>query len=119
MNWQIILIIALVLIGIDKTLTIANIAQAQKNYPKFNPLTIEKNPLARKFMETFGIMRGNILYALVSLIQFFLVFFLLSWICSYFIKTPMDKALYFLMIAYGVTIFNNLFYLLKHSKVLT
>jgi len=119
-NWGIVIIIIILFIIIDKALTVANIKAVQKNYPKVkDPLSIEKNPLAKYFFKTFGLTFGSILFGIVS---FFLalLFMIMVWFTLHFFwpTTAMSMAFYVLCMIYAFTIINNLFFLLKFSKII-
>lgn len=109
--WTILLIFLIITI-LDKGITVINIHQVQKNFPETDALSIEKNPLAKKSFENFGLLWGSIVYGLVSIITMILFFLLLRWSFNEYI------ALYSFFIIYGIVIVNNLFFLLKYSKII-
>jgi len=74
-NWTIIIFIIIALVATDKLLTVANINAVKQNFPTIDPLSIEKNPVAREFFKQHGLMWGTITYGLFSLICFFFIFF--------------------------------------------
>lgn len=118
-NWPIILIIITALICLDKGLTIANILQVEKNFPDTDPLSIEKNPLAKQFFKQFGLWGGTVAYALFSFLTFLVALRLLSWaIGSFGVTNSLSIAFYILLIWYGFVISNNFYFLLKFSKVI-
>lgn len=107
-----ILLIFILLIGVDKALTITNIKTVEKNHPGINPLQIEKNPIAKWFMEKFGAVYGSLAYSFVSLGTMFLAFFILRGLFGE------NWALYIIFIIMGLVIMNNLFWFLKYSRII-
>lgn len=108
--------IFLTLIAADKGLTVANIKQTWKNFPdevKEDPFKAEKNPVAKWFFERYGLFKGTLLMALLSLITLFVAL----WVGKLFFKTAI--VLYILIMLYGIVIINNLYFLLKFSKIIT
>ena len=102
--------IAVLLISIDKIITVKSLELTKKYFPK-RYITIEKNPLNRFFFKKFGIRKGAIIYSFTSLISFFLsVYFIGFLINSYFYS--------FLTICfvYVITIGNNLYWLNKYRR---
>ena len=55
-NWTIIIILIVCLVAADKLLTVANIKAVEKNFPHVDPLSIEKNPLAKEFFKQQGLL---------------------------------------------------------------
>jgi hypothetical protein len=97
---------------LDKGLTILNIHQVQKNFPEADAIGIEKNPVARFFFKNFGIWGGTIIYGLISLLLMILVFFILK----HFFGEAI--ALYAIFMLYVIALGNNIFFLLKYSKII-
>ena len=119
-NWGIVLIVIIAFIVLDKALTVANIKAVQKNFPKIkDPLSIEKNPVARYFFKNYGLITGSILYGILSLILA-LLFMAISWFTLHFFwpTTAWSMAFYILCLVYGYTIVNNFFFFLKFTKVI-
>lgn len=112
MKIVLLLIIFLLLAFADKFITTVNINQAKRNFPNANPLNIEKNPLARYFFTKLGIIGGSIIYGILSVISMFIAFYLLR------IGLNESLSLYFIFIVYGIVILNNLFFLLKFSRII-
>jgi len=118
-NWTYILILIIFLVTMDKMLTVVNIKLVEKNFPDVDRLSIEKNPLAKEFFKQYGLTFGSLLYGLFSVITFLLALFLLKWSLSLFnVSNPLSISLWVLTIWYGIVISNNLFFLLKFSKVI-
>lgn len=119
-HWGVVLAIIIIFIILDKSITLANIKAVQKNFPKVkDPLSIEKNPVAKFFFQKFGLVGGSILFGIVS---FFLalIFMALVWFALQFFwpQTALSMSFYVLCLVYGFTIVNNLFFLLKFSKLI-
>jgi len=117
-NFVWVLIIIILLVGIDKAITVANIKAVEKNFPGMDKYSIEKNPLAKAFFNKFGLAWGTIFYGLLSIITFLIALKLLDWCISLFkVTNSLSIALWILIIFYCMVIGNNLFFLLKFSKV--
>ena len=118
-NWTIIIILIVCLVAADKLLTVANIKAVEKNFPQVDPLSIEKNPLAKEFFKQQGLLFGSILYGIFSVLTFVLALFLLSWtlkLCN--VTNSLSISLYVVMIWYGFVIINNAYFFLKFSKII-
>ena len=119
-NWTIIIFIIVALVAADKLLTIANINAVSKNFPKVDPLSIEKNPVAREFYKQHGLTWGSITFGIFSILLFIAALFLLHWtLKSFGITNSLSISLYCIMIWYFFVIGNNLYFLLKFSKVIS
>lgn len=115
MKFLTLLLIFLVIVVLDKGITLVNIKQTWKNFPdqiKDDLYKAEKNPLAKWFFQKLGLTLGTIVYALLSVLTLFLAFFILQRI------TGETIALFIIFLVYGLVISNNAFYLLKYSKVI-
>lgn len=115
MNFWVILIIFAVLAFGDKAITAVNIHQANKNFPeamKKDPYQVELNPVAKWFFNKFGLIGGTVIYFFISIPILFFAYRLLS------IPFGENTSLYILMILMGFVIMNNLYFLLKFSKVI-
>ena len=118
-NWTIVIFIIIALVATDKLLTVANINAVTKNFPDVNPLSIEKNPLAREFFKQHGLMWGSLTYGLFSILCFIVAMYLIHWMLKLFhVTNSLSIALYVVMIWYFFVIGNNLYFLLKFSKVI-
>ena len=118
-NWTIVIMIIVILVTADKLLTVANINAVKKNFPDVDPLSIEKNPLAKYFFEQQGLVMGTILYGLFSILTVLLFIFVANLIfklCG--VENTLSISLYLIMIIYGFVIFNNLYFLLKFSRII-
>jgi len=117
-NWAAVLIVIIILVALDKVLTLANIIQVEKNFPKADPLSIEKNPIAKSFFKQFGLWGGTVLYFFASILTFLLALIILSWTLGLFgLTNNKSIALYILMIWYGFVILNNFYFFLKFSRL--
>ena len=112
MKLLIIILIFFVLVGLDKVVTAANVIQFGKHNPEANRYDVEKNMAAKWFFEKLGLFWGSLIYLVISLITIMIAFFLFKWIFSE------NIALYSLGLVYSFVIFNNLYWLLKFSKVI-
>lgn len=117
-NWKVVIVVLITLVIADKLITVANINAVKKNFPKIDPLQIEKNPLAKWFFIKLGLVWGTLLYGVISLLSILIFMFLVTWTLTA-IKTPnaLSISLWAVMIWYGIVIGNNLYFLLKFSKV--
>ena len=115
-NWTIILVIAIILVSLDKGLTAMNIVAVEKNNPKLNPYSIEKNPVARASYEKFGLFGGTLVYWIFSIITFLVAVWLLSYPCKLFApENSYGVALYVMVIAYSFVIGNNFYFWFKFN----
>lgn len=109
------LLIFLVIGVLDKGITLLNIQQTWKNFPedvKDDLYKAEKNPAAKWFFEKLGLNWGTIVYLIISIITLFIAFMILQF---FFGETI---ALFIILMIYGFVIANNVFFLLKFSKVI-
>ncbi len=114
-----VLLVIVLLVGIDKIITVANIQAVEKNFPEIDKFSIEKNPLAKFFFTKFGLIGGTIVYFILSVITFLISLKLLDW-CLHLLKVTnsFSIALWIMIILYCVVIGSNLFFLLKFSRVI-
>ncbi len=118
-NWTIIIFIIITLVTADKLLTVANINAVRKNFPDIDALSIEKNPLAREFYKQHGLTWGTITYGIFSILTFLAALFLLHWsLKSFGVTNSLSISLYVLFIWYFFVLGNNLYFLLKFSKII-
>ena len=111
-NITLVLIIIILFVSADKVLTAINIHLVKTNFPNADPLSIEKNPVAKLFFEKLGILAGSIVYGIISLLIALIAFILLT-------KAFNEQiALYVICIAYGLVIANNAFFMLRFAKVI-
>ena len=116
-NWTLIFLLILLLVSADKIITYYNIMAVEKNFPDIDPFSIERNPLAKKFFQNFGLLWGNILYSILSLLTFLLALALIKWTLSLFgVQNSLSIALWVMVILYGMAIANNLFFLFKFNR---
>jgi len=115
MKIGILIAIIVALVIADKILTITNVSIVKKNIPNCstaNALSIERNPIQKWLMEKTGLYIGNVIGAIISLITIFIAFLLLRKVFGE------SGAIYLILIVYGLTITNNLYWLLKYARVL-
>ena len=118
-NWKIVIIVLIALVIADKAITVANIQAVKKNFPKIDPLKIEKNPIAKLFFTKFGLLYGTILYGIISIITTLIFILLLNWTLGLFlIPNSLSISLYVTMLWFGFVITNNVYFLLKFSKLI-
>ena len=115
-NWTLIFLLILLLVSADKVITYYNIKAVEKNFPDIDKFSVEKNPLAKKFFQNFGLLGGSVLYGFVSIITFLLALALINWSLSLFgVPNPLSIALWIMVILYSIAIGNNLFFLYKFN----
>lgn len=105
------LIIFVILIFIDKSLTLANLYEVKKT--NINYLAIEKNPIARWFFEKTGLINGTLIYSIISLVTLFLSFYIL--------KSFLGQdyaALWIIILLYSLVIGNNIFFFFKFRSLI-
>lgn len=113
-----VLVVIVLLVGIDKIITVANIKAVEKNFPEIDKYSIEKNPLAKFFFKRCGLIGGTILYGILSVLTFILALILLEWTLKLFnVVNAQSISLYIMIILYCLVIGNNLFFLLKFSRI--
>ena len=100
---------------IDKGLTVASLHQINKNFPEADTLKAEKNPLARFFFDKLGLAWGTVAMTIFSIAWMSAFWFLGSWI---FGSDKQSVYLYILFLLYGFVIFNNIYFLLKYSRII-
>lgn len=118
-NDTLLLLIFIALILGDKLTTYLCVYGVENNYKNIDPSNIERNPLARWLMDTFGNFYGNLIMAGVSLLQMWLIL-----LASKFILVKIDKLQYLNVVIYCLIIIltfaigNNTYYALKYNKVI-
>ena len=119
MNWWTVIVVAIILITLDKGITIMNVKAVARNHPEVNPLSIERNPIAKKSFETFGLYGGSVLYWFFSLATFFFALMLFYYPAKAWAPTnAWPVALYAMMIVYSFVLMNNFYFFLRYSKLL-
>lgn len=118
-NWKIVIIVLIALVVADKLITVANIQAVKKNFPKINTLRVEKNLLAKFFFTKFGLLYGTIFYSILSIITTLISILLLNWTLSLFgVPNSLSISLYVIMMWFGLVITNNVYFLLKFSRII-
>ena len=113
-----VLVVIVLLVGIDKIITAANIKAVEKNFPEIDKYEIEKNPVAKFFFKKCGLLWGTIIYGILSVLTFILALILLEWTLKLFgVVNSKSISLYVMILLYCLVIGNNLFFLLKFSKI--
>jgi len=113
-----VLIVIVLLVSLDKIITVANILQVEKNFPEVDRYSIEKNPVAKFFFVKCGLLGGTIIYGILSVLTFILALVLLEWTLKLFgVVNAQSISLYIMMLLYGLVISNNLFFFLKYSRI--
>ncbi len=107
----IVFIIFAVLVAADKAITVINIHQVNKHFDLNDKFQVEKNPVARGLFNKFGLMWGTIIYYPLSLLTVFIAYYLL--------RIPLNEgiSLYIIMMLYSLVLMNNLYLLLKFSRI--
>lgn len=121
MDRNLIWIIGLIvfLIFLDKILTFASIKAMEKNFPTIDKFSIEKNPIQRWFFQKVGLGWGLVLYGIISIITFYIAWILINITLTWFrLSNSPTIGLYILFMVYGLVITNNLFQLLRYSKII-
>lgn len=118
-NWKIVIVVLILLVTADKLITVANINAVKKNFPKVDSLSIEKNPIAKFFFTKFGLVYGTILYGMISIITTLIFLLLLNWTLILFhVPNSLSISLYVTMLWFFIVIGNNVYFLLKFSRII-
>lgn len=113
-----VLVVIIILVTLDKGITVMNIKAVEKNFPEVDKFSIEKNPIAKFFFVKCGLVGGTILYWFISILTFLLALILLEWMLKLFgVVNAFSISLYVMILLYCLVIGSNLFFLLKFSKV--
>jgi len=119
MNWTTIIIVAIILITLDKGLTVLNIKAVEKNNPGIDALSIEKNPVAKFAFQKTGLFWGSILYGIFSLATFFFALLLFYYPArAWAPDNAVGVSFYIMTIIYFFIIGNNFYFFLRYSKLL-
>ena len=122
MNYALLFWIIVIFTCADKALTYYNLQALNKNNSYEETISAERNPLGRWFFGYFGLEGGTILYGILSFIStislalLFINFF--KWNGIVDMQFNFNIAVYFLFIVYGLVIFNNTYFLIKHNNIL-
>jgi hypothetical protein len=118
-NWWTIFIVAIILITLDKGLTVMNIKAVEKHNPGTDALSIEKNPVAKFAFEKTGLFWGSVLYGLFSLATFFFAMLLFYYPAKAWApENAWGISFYVMTIIYFLIIGNNFYFYLRYSKFL-
>ncbi len=117
-HWPTVFLLIITLVFLDKFLTVQNLMALQKNFPETNHLEAEKNPMARWFFQKMGLIWGSVVFGIISIGLFLLALFIFGSIFTFFWpNTGYSIALWLLTVWYMIVVGNNLFFLLKYSRV--
>jgi len=118
-NWKVVILILVLLTIADKAITVANLNAIKKNFPDIDPLKAEKNPIARFFFQKCGLIWGTIIYGVIGLLTALLFMLVLNLMLSTVgVPNSLSISFYVVMIIYGITITNNLYFFLKYSRII-
>ena len=118
-TWLILFILIVLLVTGDKLTTYYSIKNLQNNHPEIDYMSAEKNPLAKWFMQKCGLGFGNVLFAIVSIALFYLcLYFLQTSLKAFHVGNYIGISWYVLILVYSFTIGNNIYFVLKHGKIL-
>ena len=110
-NWITILIIVVILVTLDKTMTVMNIKAVAKNHPETNPISIEKNPIAKWSFEKMGLLWGSVIYGLFSIATFFFALLLFYYPAKYYApNNAVNVAFYVMCLVYSFVLMNNFYF---------
>jgi type IV secretory pathway VirB6-like protein len=120
MNTNLILfIVVILLVSGDKITTYYSLKNLQKNNPNVDYLSAERNPLAKFFLGKLGLGWGNFVYAIISIITFYIALYLMRLCLKGFGVTNYIGIPYYIMfMVYGFVLANNLYFVLKHGRIL-
>lgn len=119
MNIPIITVIILLalLVTADKVITLINLKSIQKNFPKVDSYTAEKNPIVRYLFRNYGLLLGTLMSWVIGLISLLVVYFILTGSFKYY-PSSQNYILYFIFMAYGLVLANNTYFMLKYNRVI-
>jgi hypothetical protein len=118
-SWMTVLIIAIILVSLDKGLTAFNIESVRKNNPGVSPYSIEKNPIARFTFEKFGMIGGTAIFWVFSIVTFLLATYLLSYPARIFApNNPVGLASYAMVLLYFLVLGNNFYFAFKYNGLI-
>jgi hypothetical protein len=118
-NWATIIIVIILLITLDKTLTVLNINAVKKNNPGIDPLTIERNPIAKWSFQKTGLFFGSIIYGVFSIGTFLLAMWLFSYPAkAYAPDNAWGVSFYVMTLFYFLVIGNNFYFWLRYNNLL-
>lgn len=108
-------LVALIVFTIlDKGLTLVNLQQVQKNFPEADTTKVEKNPVAKFAFDKLGFWGGTIAMFFFSIGYYILIWYGVSWI----FPGKQNVFLYIFFVVMSFVVGNNLYFLLKYSKVI-
>lgn len=118
-NWLTIVTVAIILITLDKTLTVLNIDAVKRNNPGVDPLSIEKNPIAKWSFQNMGLFWGSLIYGVFSFGTFMFALWLFSMPAKlYAPDNSVGVSFYFMCILYALVLMNNFYFFLRYNKLI-
>ena len=118
-NWTTIIIVIILLVTLDKTLTVLNINAVKKNNPGVDPISVERNPIAKWSFQKTGLLWGSIIYGIFSVGTFLLAMWFFHYPAKiYAPDNAWGVSFYVLMLFYGFVIFNNFYFFLRYNNLL-
>ena len=118
-NWITVLTVAILLVTLDKTLTVLNINAVAKNNPGVDPISIERNPIAKWYFEKMGLGWGSVVYGIFSVGTFLLAMYLFSFPAKAWAPdNAWGVSFYILCMGYSLVLMNNFYFFLRYNKLL-
>jgi hypothetical protein len=118
-NWITIIAVIILLVTLDKTLTVLNINAVKRNNPGVDPVSIERNPIAKWCFQKTGLLWGSILYGIFSVGTFLLAMWLFYYPAkAYAPDNAWGVSFYVMCMFYGFVVMNNFYFLLRYNKLL-
>jgi len=118
-NFKLVFLLIVILVSADKIITYYNIQAVDKNFPDVDKFEIERNPLAKYLFKNFGLFYGNVLYWILSIATFLIALIGIDWTLRLFnVPNSMSISLYIMIVLYCLALGNNLFFLMKYSKII-
>ena len=117
--WIVVFIIALLMIGADKTLTYLNVKAVAKNNPDVEATKIEKNVVAKFMFDKLGMFWGSIIFGILTIPTFILAVWLFTYPASLWAPdNARGVALYIVMMVYGLVLTNNTYFFLRFNHII-
>lgn len=118
-NDGLLILVLLIFILGDKITTYLCVQGMQNNYPDTQSSSIEKNAMAKWFMDKLGNFWGNMVMVVISLIIALIILTITKLISIKFGHPEyFNYVLYGLIILYTFVIGNNTYYALKYNKII-
>jgi hypothetical protein len=118
-NWTTIIIVIILLVTLDKTLTVLNINAVKRNNPEVDPISVERNPIAKWCFQKTGLLWGSVIYGIFSICTFILAVQLFSYPAKLYAPTnSIGVSFYLMCMFYAFVIMNNFYFFLRYNKLL-